>query len=75
MREFRGFESPGGDVTVYVREEGQDDSQWRNAGVVPFEIVTGLQPTLGTARHLGLEQPLSDTEASRLFGELAWPRH
>lgn len=73
MREFRGIEFVDGDIKIYVREEGEGDDGWREAGVVRFGevrqaglVMERLQLTPpGGARSLELE---------RLQAELSWPR-
>lgn len=73
MREFRGYEYVDGDIRVYWREEGEDDSQWKEAGVIKFGEVRA--PGLVMDRF-GLTGPTGhlDTELARLQDELRMPR-
>jgi hypothetical protein len=73
MREFMGYEYVDGDITIYVREEGEDDSKWTKAGVVKWGEVRA--PGL-VMRKLGLTGPGGelDVELNRLGQELSWPR-
>lgn len=74
MREFRAYMWVDGDLTVYIRNEGESDSAWVLAGRVKFEdrfgAKGGVEPT---AQKLGLT-PLKGPERDRLNQELAYPR-
>ena len=69
MREFRGYEYVDGDIRIWVREEGQDDRDWKEVGMVLFEEPRRVEDV---AKALGLE--LTEVEAQRLGSELVWPR-
>ena len=73
MREFRAYEYVDGDITVYVREEGQGDDAWTKAGVVKFGEVKHAGLVMD---RLGLTGPTGHTslELDRLSDELAMPR-
>jgi len=70
MREFRGFEYVDGDIRVYVRLEGEDDSAWQELGVIKFDEPRQIE---GVAKRLGLED-MQGIELARLSDELAMPR-
>lgn len=72
MREFRAYEYVDGDVKVYVREKGQGDDKWREAGTIPWEY--GDHGTETTARaRLGITD-LTKPEQEQLAQELTRPR-
>lgn len=71
MREFMSREWVDGDVTIFVREEGQEDAWWTKVGVVPS---SERHRSVGNiAECLGLED-MDGTELTRLNDELANPR-
>jgi len=71
MREFRAYEYVDGDLRIYFRREGQNDSQWHDAGLVRFER-RGQVTVPALARSLGLD--LNGVETQRLANELFNPR-
>ena len=69
-REFRAYETPGGDVTLYRRMEGEPDSAWQRVGEVRYD---DLGSAGSVAERVGLGV-LSAVELERLAAELRWPR-
>lgn len=69
-REFRVFEYVDGDKKVYFRFKGEDDSQWKELGMVLFG---DRRSTRNLAAYFGLTE-LTEVENQLLTDELAFPR-
>ena len=76
MREFRAYEWVDGDLTVYVRQEGQGDDAWRPAGIVRYQNRPQAGRTVRVvAEQIGvreLTQPEYDALAAEMFNPRRW---
>jgi len=72
-KEFRAYEYVDGDLTVYVREQGQGDDAWKRAATVKFSE-RGQLPAQVVLVETRMGIVLDENEIKGLLQELAWPR-